>query len=103
MLWFMAKYASGISAQKQLGIRFQTIVPRQVIGGTGVGDEAVKAYARAMSIEPEDYLTRFGAPMPPRDSGGKVVSMLDGPAYAAYFAFGLKGQTGKTVLQGPTA
>src|SRR5271163_22617 len=31
MLWFMAKYANGIAAQKGLGIRFQAIVPQQII------------------------------------------------------------------------
>src|ERR1700726_3797724 len=45
MLWFMAKYANGIAKQKGLGIRFQTIVPQQMVGGTGVGDEASSAYA----------------------------------------------------------
>ena len=38
MLWFMAKYANGVAEQKGLGIRFQAIVPLQMIGGTGVGD-----------------------------------------------------------------
>ena len=38
MLWFMAKYANGVAKQKGLGIRFQAIVPQQIIGGTGVGD-----------------------------------------------------------------
>src|SRR5271168_888118 len=47
MLWLMAKYAGGVSGQKQLGIRFQAIVPRQIIGGTGVGDAGAGAYARA--------------------------------------------------------
>ena len=46
MLWFMAKYANGVSEQKDLGIRFQAIVPQQMIGGTGVGDAGANAYAR---------------------------------------------------------
>src|SRR6266516_2071445 len=67
MLWFMAKYANGISEQRGLGIRFQAIVPQQIIGGTGVGDAGADAYARAAGIETEAFLARFGAPMPPRD------------------------------------
>src|SRR5580658_6328992 len=47
MLWFMARYANGVSEQKKLGIRFQAIVPLQIIGGTGVGDAGANAYARA--------------------------------------------------------
>jgi NAD(P)-dependent dehydrogenase (short-subunit alcohol dehydrogenase family) len=69
MLWFMAKYANGVAKQRGLGIRFQAIVPQQIVGGTGVGDAGASAYARAMGIEPAAYLTRFGAPMPPRQFG----------------------------------
>src|SRR6266478_3002568 len=103
MLWFMAKYANGISEQKALGIRFQAIVPQQIIGGTGVGDAGASAYARAMSIKPEEFLVRFGAPMPPREFGEKVVAVLDDPKYAEGIAFGLKGDTGITTLEGAAA
>jgi NAD(P)-dependent dehydrogenase (short-subunit alcohol dehydrogenase family) len=103
MLWFMAKYANGVADQKGLAIRFQAIVPQQIIGGTGVGDAGANAYARAAGIETEAFLARFGAPMPPRDFGEKVVSVLDDPQYVTGFAFGLKGDTGITVLEGEAA
>jgi NAD(P)-dependent dehydrogenase (short-subunit alcohol dehydrogenase family) len=103
MLWFMAKYANGVAEQKGLGIRFQAIVPQQIIGGTGVGDAGANAYARAAGIETKAYLARFGAPMPPRDFGEKVISVLEDSKYAEGFAFGLKGDTGITVLEGAAA
>jgi hypothetical protein len=103
MLWFMARYANGVSEQKNLGIRFQAIVPQQMVGGTGVGDTGANAYARASGIRPEEFLARFGAPMPPREFGEKVVSVLDDPRYAEGFAFGLKGDTGITMLEGAAA
>jgi len=103
MLWIMANYANGVSKQKGLGIRFQAIVPMQVISDTGVGDEAAKNYARATGVKPEEFLARFGAPMPPRDFGEKVVAILDDPKYADGFAFGLKGDTGVTILEGAAA
>jgi NAD(P)-dependent dehydrogenase (short-subunit alcohol dehydrogenase family) len=103
MLWFMAKYANGVAEQKGLGIRFQAIVPQQIIGGTGVGDAGANAYARAAGIETEAFLASFGAPMPPRDFGEKVASVLDDPQYVTGFAFGLKGDTGVTVLEGEVA
>jgi NAD(P)-dependent dehydrogenase (short-subunit alcohol dehydrogenase family) len=99
MLWFMAKYANGVSEKKDLGIRFQVIVPRQMIPGTGIGDEAASAYARALNMELDEYFARFGAPMPPRAFGDKVVSVLEDPKYAEGFAFGLKGETGITILE----
>ena len=103
MLWFMAKYANGVSEQKGLGIRFQAIVPLQIIGGTGVGDEASSAYSRAMGIEREAFLARFGAPMPSRQFGDHLVAVLDDPQYATGLAFGLKGDTGITILEGEAA
>jgi NAD(P)-dependent dehydrogenase (short-subunit alcohol dehydrogenase family) len=98
MLWLMAKYANGVAEQKGLGIRFQVVVPQQMIGGTGVGDAGSGAYARAMGVEREAFLARFGAPMPPRQYGDHLVEVLDDPQYATGLAFGLKGDTGITVL-----
>ncbi len=103
MLWIMANYANGVAKQKGLGIRFQAIVPLQIIGGTGVGDAGANAYARAMGMKPEEFLARFGAPMPPRLFGDHVVSLLTDPQYATGVAFGLKGDTGITILEGEAA
>jgi NAD(P)-dependent dehydrogenase (short-subunit alcohol dehydrogenase family) len=103
MLWFMAKYANGVSERKGLGIRFQVIVPRQMVLGTGIGDAGANAYARDAGIKPEDFVARFGAPLPPREFGEKVVSVLDDPQYAEGLAFGVKGDTGITSLEEATA
>jgi NAD(P)-dependent dehydrogenase (short-subunit alcohol dehydrogenase family) len=103
MLWFMAKYANGVAKQKGLGIRFQAIVPQQIIGGTGVGDNASRVYAQAAGLDREAFLARFGAPMPPRKFGDWLVAVLDDPRYATGLAFGLKGDTGITVLEGEAA
>jgi hypothetical protein len=103
MLWFMAKYANGVAKQKGLGIRFQAIVPQQIIGGTGVGDNASSVYAQAMGLDRESFLARFGAPMPPRKFGDWLVAVLDDPQYATGLVFGLKGDTGITVLEGEAA
>ena len=102
MLWFMAKYANGVSEEKNLGIRFQAIVPRQMILGTGTGDAAANAYAGSMGITAEQFVSRFGAPMPPRAFGDRVVSVLDDPQYAEGVVFGLNGDAGVTVMEGGT-
>jgi NAD(P)-dependent dehydrogenase (short-subunit alcohol dehydrogenase family) len=101
MLWFMAKYANGVSEEKGLRIRFQAIVPRQMILGTGTGDTAANAYAEAMGITPEEFVARFGAPMLPRAFGDLVVSVLDDPQYAEGIVFGLNGDTGVAIIEGP--
>jgi NAD(P)-dependent dehydrogenase (short-subunit alcohol dehydrogenase family) len=103
MLWFMTRYANGVSEQKGLGIRFQAIVPQQMVGDTGTGDAGSHAYADAMGVTQEAFLARFGAPMPPRQFGDHLVAVLDDPQYATGLAFGLKGDTGITVLEGEAA
>ncbi len=103
MLWFMAKYANGVSQEKQLGISFQAIAPRQMILGTGVGDTAAGAYARAMGVTPEQFVARFGAPMPPRAFGDKVVSVLEDPQFADGVVLGLSGDSGVTIMEGAAA
>lgn len=103
MLWMMTNYANGVSAQNKLGIRFQTIVPQQIIGDTGVGDVGANAYASSMGIGRDEFLARFGRPMPPREFGEKVVSVLEDPKYAECVVFGVKGETGITVLEGVAA
>ncbi len=103
MLWFMAKYANGIAKQKELGIRFQTIVPQQMFGGTGVGDAGSQAYARANGLEPEAFLARNYPPMSPREFGEKVVSVLEDPKDIVSLALGIKGDTGVTALEGEAA
>jgi NAD(P)-dependent dehydrogenase (short-subunit alcohol dehydrogenase family) len=99
MLWFMAKYANGIANQRDLGIHFQVIVPRQMILGTGTGDVAASAYARDAGIEPEEFVARFGVRMSPREFGEHVISVLVDPKYATGIAFGLQGESGITTLE----
>jgi hypothetical protein len=100
MLWLMAKYANKVAEQKRLGIRFQAIVPRQIIGGTGVGDEASTAYARVLGVDRGTYLARFGAPLPPRQFGEYLVNLIEDPQYISATALSVKGDTGITILEG---
>src|SRR5260221_6466613 len=79
MLQFMARYANGIAKQKGLGIRFQAILPMQIIGGTGVGDEAAGPHARSMGLGRGACLARFGAAVAPRPFVGSFVPGLEEP------------------------
>ena len=103
MLWIMANYANGLAAEKALDIRFQTVVPRQMVGGTGVGDAGASAYAARMGVSPAEFLARFGAPLTPRQFGEHVVSLLTDPQYEDSLAFGVKGDTGLSILEGAAA
>jgi NAD(P)-dependent dehydrogenase (short-subunit alcohol dehydrogenase family) len=100
MLWLMASYANEISVERNLGIHFQTLVPRQMVAGTGVGQAGAEAYSRGSGMSPEEFLAeRFGAPLEPRRFGEYVVSILTDPQFAGGFALGLQGEAGITILE----
>jgi hypothetical protein len=95
----MANYANGVSKELDLGIRFQTLVPQQIIGATALGSAAADAYARRKGITKEAFLAGFGKPILPREFGEHVVSILTDPRYDEGTVFGLKGDTGITQLE----
>jgi NAD(P)-dependent dehydrogenase (short-subunit alcohol dehydrogenase family) len=91
MLWLMAGYANGVSGQLDLGIRFQALLPQQIVGETDLGRAAAEAYARQRGITIEAFLAGFGEPMPPRRYGERVLSILTDAKYAGGTAFAIKG------------
>jgi len=98
MLWFMAQYANVVSDKLGLGIRFQALVPMQMIGETERGRHAAEAYARWRGMTSEAFLAGFGKPMPPREFGEHVATLLTKPEYENGIAYGFKGDTGITSL-----
>jgi len=98
MIWFMAKYANVVSERLGLGIRFQALVPLQMVGETERGRHAAQAYARWRGITAEAVLAGFGKPMSPRQFGEHVVAVLTQPEHEAGTVFGFKGDTGITSL-----
>jgi len=98
MLWFMAQYANVVSDKLGLGIRFQALVPMQMIGETERGRHAAEAYARWRGVTPEAFLAGFGRPLSPREFGEHVATLLTKPEYENGTAFGFKGDTGITSL-----
>jgi NADP-dependent 3-hydroxy acid dehydrogenase YdfG len=100
MLWFMADYANGLAKELGLGIHFQVLVPRQMVGGTGTGDAGAAAYAQKHGISSVEFLARFGVAMPPRAYGELVADLLTNPDHASGTAFAFKGETGISSLDG---
>jgi hypothetical protein len=99
MLWFLAKYANGVAADLGLDLRFQALLPTQIVGGTGTGDIASAAYAKRLGVSTEQFLARYGEPMPPRAYGDHIVALLTGQQYDDAVAFGVQGDSGITVLE----
>src|SRR5262245_19952287 len=101
MLWIMAHYANGIPTERGLGIHFQVLVPQQIVAETAVGHQAASAGARRRSLSIEAFLAeRYGAPLSARQYGKQVATLLTDRRYATDVAYGFKGDTGITPLDG---
>jgi NAD(P)-dependent dehydrogenase (short-subunit alcohol dehydrogenase family) len=101
MLWLMAHYANGLASERGLGIHFQVLVPQQIVGETALGHQAANAGARRRGLSIEAFLAeRYGAPLLPRQYGEHVATLLTDPRYATGVAYGFKGDTGITALDG---
>jgi NAD(P)-dependent dehydrogenase (short-subunit alcohol dehydrogenase family) len=100
MLWLMAQYANLSAKELDLGITFQAIVPQQMIGDTELGRAGAEGYAKRKGVSVETFLAGFGAPMSSKQVGEHVVSILTDPKYETGIAFGLKGDSGISSLDG---
>jgi NAD(P)-dependent dehydrogenase (short-subunit alcohol dehydrogenase family) len=94
MIWMMAGYANGVAIDLKLGIRFQALLVRQIVGTTELGRAASVAYARRKGVTTEAFLAGFGKPLGARDFGEHVVTLLTDPTYESATAFGIRGDTG---------
>jgi NAD(P)-dependent dehydrogenase (short-subunit alcohol dehydrogenase family) len=98
MLWLMAGYANAASEALGLGIKFQTLVPLQMIGATELGRAGAEAYARRKGVPVEAFLAGFGAPLSPRQIGEHVATLLTDARHETGVAFGVKGDRGLYAL-----
>jgi NAD(P)-dependent dehydrogenase (short-subunit alcohol dehydrogenase family) len=94
MLWLMASYANLAAADLGLDIKFQAVVPRQMIGETELGRAGAEAYARRKGVSVEAFLAGFGAPLTAKQVGEHVATLLTDARYEAGVAFGIKGDLG---------
>lgn len=102
MIWMMAGYANGVASDLDLGIRFQALLVRQIVGSTGLGRAAAEAYARRKGVSTEAFLAGFGRELSPRDYGEHLATLLTDPQYETPLAFGIRGETGIQPLDAPS-
>ncbi len=98
MLWLMASYANVVSAELDLDIHFQALVPQQMSADGGVGRAGAEYYSRRKGITQEQFLAGFGKPLSARDFGEYVVSILTEPRYEKAPALGIKADHGIVAL-----
>jgi len=94
MIWLMAGYANGVARDLDLGIQFQALLLKQIVGTTDLGRTAADAYARRKGVSTEAYLAGFGTPLSVREYGEHVATVLTDERYESAPAFVIRGQTG---------
>ncbi|MBZ9796578.1 SDR family NAD(P)-dependent oxidoreductase [Mesorhizobium sp. ES1-4] len=91
MVWFMAHQANAVSRERDLGIRFQVLVPSQLMAGTELGCTVAAAYAEAEGITIDEHiLGRYGSHLTPEQVGRQVAELLGDPAYGTGVAYGIR-------------
>jgi NAD(P)-dependent dehydrogenase (short-subunit alcohol dehydrogenase family) len=98
-IWLMAKYANDVARDLDLGVRFQALLLRQILGVTELGRAAAEAYARRKGVSTEAYLAGFGRPLSARDYGEHVSTVLTDPAYESALALTIRGDAGVQTLE----
>ena len=101
MLWFMADDANDLAKERGLDIRFQALVPLQMIGDTAIVREVCDGYARHLGISSDAFRARkIPVPMSERTYGDYVATLLTDPQYESGIAYGFKMGSGITSLDG---
>ena len=95
MLWLMASYANVVSAESDLGLRFQALVPQQMTAAGGIGGAAAPSTTRDVRASRRSSSWPASASLcPHNDFGEYVISILTEPQYEEAPAFGIKGDHG---------
>lgn len=98
MLWLMAYYANLEAQALDLGIKFQVIVPLDLVSGTAVGHAGAAYYAQQKGVTLQTFWKGYASPLTAQQVGEHVAAILSDPAYGTGVAFGLKGGVGITSL-----
>jgi NAD(P)-dependent dehydrogenase (short-subunit alcohol dehydrogenase family) len=97
-IWLMADYANTVAKERQLDLRFQALLPRQIVGATALGQAAAQAYAGRQGKSVEAFLAGFGKPLGLREYGEHVVQVLTDRRYDGAKALGIRADSGIEVL-----
>lgn len=97
MQHFLAEYAQREADLLALDITFYTVVPRQLIEGTTIGERAARAYAASSGRTVEAFMQQWEAALTPSRIAEQVMDLLDRPMPAESHTYALTG-TGLAAL-----
>lgn len=93
MIWFMAHQANAVSRERGLGIRFQALVPSQLMSATELGKKVASAYAEIEGVTVDEHiLQKYGSHLQPEQVGRQVVELIADPQYEKGVAYGFRAE-----------
>ena len=99
MLWFMADDANDLANERGLDIRFQALVPLQMVGDTAIVRAVCDGYGQHLGIGADAYRAqKIPVPMTERAYGDHVASLLTDPQVESGAAYGFNMVGGITSL-----
>lgn len=91
MVWFMGHQANAASKIRGLGIKFQVLVPGQLMAATEHGKTVAEACAKVEGITIEEHiLHRYGSHLQPSQIGRQVAELLAESRYEEGIAYGFR-------------
>lgn len=91
MVWFMAHQANAASEIRGLGIKFQVLVPGQLMAATEHGRTVAEACATVEGNTIEEHiLHRYGSHLQPSQIGRQVAELLAESRYEEGVAYGFR-------------
>lgn len=101
MIWLMARDANAIAEARGLSIRFQALLPMQLMADTPLGHTVAAEYARRRGVPVETHVAeRYGTAMNARSFGQRVAEWLAGPPVNG-IAFGVS-DAGVQLMEEPS-
>lgn len=91
MQWLLAGYAQQRSEALGRGIRFLTLVPRQLIEGTAIAERASSTYGSHTGKTGAEYMSRFEVPLDANKVAAAALRALSGEFAAGVVALGVTG------------
>ncbi|MBL4786893.1 MAG: SDR family oxidoreductase [Cohaesibacteraceae bacterium] len=91
MQHYISNYGSWESDRDDRDLRFYTIYPKQLIVGSGIAGDAAGAYAKARSIEPEQFMSQWEKPLTPELIGDHVMGLLEDQTGSNTGTYGITG------------
>lgn len=78
MQWWLADYAQRVSNERNLGVRFSTVVPDQLVTGTTIGTTAATAYGAMAGTTAEAFMQRYEVQLDVDMVASAIVKALEG-------------------------